>query len=76
MSGELNTLTQALMERDKRILALEAEMERMKKQMCQFCKALDKKAGITQVCAADCEWRERKRKNERDRKSNKDNRTH
>ena len=25
----------------------------------QFCKALDKKAGITQVCAADCEWRER-----------------
>lgn len=26
--------------------------------MCQFCKALDK-AGITQICAADCEWRER-----------------
>lgn len=59
MSGELNALTQALMERDKRILVLEAEMERMKKQMCQFCKALDK-AGINPVCAADCEWRERK----------------
>ena len=59
MSGEINTLTQALMERDKRVLALEDEMERMKKQMCQFCKALDKKAGITPVCAADCEWRER-----------------
>lgn len=27
--------------------------------MRQFCKALDKKAGITQVCATDCEWRER-----------------
>lgn len=58
MSGELNALTQALMERDKRILALEAEMERMKKQICQFCKALDK-AGITHVCATDCEWREK-----------------
>lgn len=59
MSGEINTLTQALMERDKRVLALEDEMERMKKQMCQFCKALDKKAGITPVCAADWEWREK-----------------
>lgn len=59
MSGELNALTQALMERDKRILVLEAEMERMKKQMCQFCKALDK-AWINPVCAAGCEWRERK----------------
>lgn len=58
MSGELNALTQALMERDKRILVLEAEMERMKKQMCQFCKALDK-AGINPVCAAGCEWREK-----------------
>lgn len=46
------------MERDKRILVLEAEMERMKKQMCQFCKALDK-AGINPVCATDCEWREK-----------------
>ena len=26
--------------------------------MCQFCKALDK-AGITHVCATDCEWREK-----------------
>lgn len=58
MAEELSANTEALMERDKRILALEAERERMKKQMCQFCKALDKKAGITQICAADCEWRE------------------
>ena len=58
MSGEINTLTQALMERDKRVLALEDEMERMKKQMCQFCKALDK-AGIAPVCATDCERREK-----------------
>lgn len=58
MTEVLSTNTEALMERDKRILALEAERERMKKQMCQFCKALDKKAGILPVCATDCEWRE------------------
>ena len=33
---------------------------RLEDFMRQFCKALDKKAGITQICAADCEWRERK----------------
>ena len=37
--------------------AAEAERDRAIKQMCQFCKSLDKKAGIKPVCAADCEWR-------------------
>ena len=37
--------------------ATEAERDRAVKQMCQFCKSLDKKAGIKPVCAADCEWR-------------------
>lgn len=32
---------------------------RLEDFMCKFCKALDKKAGITQVCATDCEWREK-----------------
>ena len=37
--------------------AAEAERDRAIKQMCRFCKSLDKKAGIKPVCAADCEWR-------------------
>ena len=36
--------------------AAEAERDRAIKQMCRFCKSLDKKAGIKPACAADCEW--------------------
>jgi galactose-1-phosphate uridylyltransferase len=37
--------------------AAEAERDRAIKQMCRFCKSMDRKAGLVPVCAADCEWR-------------------
>ena len=49
---------------------------RLEDFMYQFYKAHDKKAGITPVCATDCEWRERNQSDERDRKSDRNDKAH
>ena len=40
-----------------KIARLTAERDAAVKQMCQFCRSIDKKAGIEPVCAASCAWR-------------------
>ncbi|WP_066689095.1 hypothetical protein [Christensenella intestinihominis] len=64
MAEKTSPLVALLERRNLELAELKEERERMKKQMCQFCRAHDKKAGITPVCAADCEWREKETKNE------------
>ena len=57
LKHQLDCTKKELAKYQARAEAAEHERDAAIKQMCRFCRTLDKKAGLVPVCAADCEWR-------------------